>query len=120
MATIANQGDISYLMPQLKEVMTFLYETMVTQMNEDKKRKSFSIEIPLDDSEIGQRIAFGTADIIDWIRNQEKMVQQAKMVDELGSNLDVTFVDKGNPKSMDTITDSIQELIDEKEKDEDK
>ena len=57
---------------------------------------------------------------MDWIRNQEKMVQQAKIIDELGDNLDVTFVDKSNPKSMDTITDSIQELVNEEEKDENK
>jgi len=121
MATIANQGDISYLMPQLKTVMMFLFNGMVKQLNADDNGHpaSFSFELNPDNPD-RDNIVVGTAEIVDWIRNQEKMVQQAKMVDELGSNLDVTFVDKGNPKSMDTITDSIQELIDEKEKDEDK
>ena len=121
MATIANQGDISYLMPQLKTVMMFLFNNMVEQLNADENGhpESFSFELNPDNPN-RDNIVVGTAEIVDWIRNQEKMVQQAKIIDELGDNLDVTFVDKSNPKSMDTITDSIQELVNEEEKDENK
>ena len=121
MATIANQGDISYLMPQLKTVMMFLFNNMVEQLNADENGhpESFSFELNPDNPN-RDNIVVGTAEIVDWIRNQEKMVQQAKMIDALGDNLDVTFVDKSNPKSMDTITDSIQELVNEEEKDENK
>ena len=116
MAKIANQGDISYLMPQLKEGVTFFYQIMVEQMDEDKERKSFSFEIKLDDTGVGQRIALGTAAIIDWIENQERMIEQAKMIEDLGDYGDnVTFLDKGNPKSMGTIINGIKEMVDKKE-----
>ena len=116
MAKIANQGDISYLMPQLKQVMTFLYDTMVYQIEKDKKRNSFTFKLKLDDTGVGQRIALGTAAIIDWIENQERMIAQAKMVEELGDYGDnVTFLDKGNPKSMGTIMNGIKEIVDKKE-----
>ena len=93
MATIANQGDISYLMPQLKTVMMFLFNNMVEQLNADENGhpESFSFELNPDNPN-RDNIVVGTAEIVDWIRNQEKMVQQAKMIDELGVGMN----DKGS------------------------
>ena len=114
---VPNLGDISYLMDELRTLINFVWGPIETQLKDiNEKGEELS-----DRSRDFKEIVVATILIKDWLKNQDQMVNQAKMIQKLGVNgNNVTILDKGNPKSMSSVMGGIKELVDERIKEDTK